>query len=762
MPTRPNFKYALLLWLTGALCLAVVAIVRWPGDDWLAVDFQALLPSDTANPWVTVANKQTADTYEKQIVWLIEGESAEAVGQFALQVKQQLKQAGYADSQFETEQFSQWQKLTEALLQHHRGLIAPTDYPLVQANPEAYFEQFRRLLYSPLGGMSFSMLERDPSGLFASYMGSATPKKPAWQGIDSGVLSELLVTNVPHDKQNFGTLPELYTVYQALKQQASQQSLTLLATGAPLYTAYGVKSAQREMSTIGVASLTLLSALLLFSLRSVTAVMLTLGCIATGVVGGLLITVSVLQQIHILMLVFGASLIGIAADYALHYLAHSRNSDWTQATGMAKVNDALRLSVLSSAGAFSTLLLLPFPGIRQIGLFMASGLICSYLTVYLLFPVFYKGLKKPAPLAKFWQRRQWQWGPAPVLLSLLSLTALLLVFQFESSDDVREFYAAPDQLTSDQEKISAALESTPDSRFLLVEAATVEELLVLEHQVVKGLQRLQNDFALAGFQGISDLIPLPATQMQSNAVFSNPDFSAALERHMQILGLSEEVRVRGRAAFEASFKPLDISHLEKIAMPAGVGGFLGCKTDSCASRIKLDSVKDFSAVAALVDQFERVTLVDQVTSINKTMGAYRSAVSYLLLAAVVLVAVFMTLFYGWRMAAGIVITPLATCLLSLLVVSYIQGSYSLINLMALLLLIGVSLDYSIFRAFTPTDEQAATALAISLSAATSILAFGLLGLSDTPVIRSFGQTIAIGLIFAWVFSWLQLVDRSKR
>ncbi|MBT4522693.1 MAG: MMPL family transporter, partial [Halieaceae bacterium] len=55
-------------------------------------------------------------------------------------------------------------------------------------------------------------------------------------------------------------------------------------------------------------------------------------------------------------------------------------------------------------------------------------------------------------------------------------------------------------------------------------------------------------------------------------------------------------------------------------------------------------------------------------------------------------------------------------------------------------------------------DQATTALAISLSAATSILAFGLLGFSETPVISSFGQTIAVGLVFAWLFSWMRLTN----
>ena len=85
--------------------------------------------------------------------------------------------------------------------------------------------------------------------------------------------------------------------------------------------------------------------------------------------------------------------------------------------------------------------------------------------------------------------------------------------------------------------------------------------------------------------------------------------------------------------------------------------------------------------------------------------------------------------------------------------------YTIINLLALLLIVGVSLDYAIFRAFTRSEDQPATSLAISLSAITSVLAFGMLGFSSTPLIAAFGQTIAIGLVFAYLLSWCRFGAR---
>ena len=446
MQFRSKSRFTFIVWLVGAACLLAIATARGPSQNWLSTDFQSLLPDDQKNHWIPIANKQATQAYNGQLVWLIEGGDRERVALFSTALMQQLESAGYADPKFGEEQAQRWQYLSDTLLRHHRGLITVADYQLLHRDPAAYFEQSRQQLYSPLGGISLNLLESDATGLFANYLSNIMPAQPRRSGSKDDLFSELLISHTPPEKLGLTELPALYKLYQTLQAQAKQQQLVLYATGAPLYTAYGVESAQREVSTIGAASLTVLITLLLLSLRSISAVILTLTCTAAGVCGGLILTVALLQEIHILTLVFGVSLIGISADYALHYLAHSRSTDWAPALGLNKIYGSLRLSMLSSVLAFSTLLLLPFPGIRQIGLFMGSGLVCSFLTVCLLFPHFYRGKKKPVPLSGFWVKPLWHWRHAGPILMVLILVSMAALTQLPANDDVRGFYASPPAL----------------------------------------------------------------------------------------------------------------------------------------------------------------------------------------------------------------------------------------------------------------------------------------------------------------------------
>ncbi len=71
--------------------------------------------------------------------------------------------------------------------------------------------------------------------------------------------------------------------------------------------------------------------------------------------------------------------------------------------------------------------------------------------------------------------------------------------------------------------------------------------------------------------------------------------------------------------------------------------------------------------------------------------------------------------------------------------------------MALLLVLGIGVDYALFFRETGLDNPA-TLLAIALSSLTTLLAFGLLALSATTAIHAFGQTILVGILVAFLLS----------
>ena len=74
----------------------------------------------------------------------------------------------------------------------------------------------------------------------------------------------------------------------------------------------------------------------------------------------------------------------------------------------------------------------------------------------------------------------------------------------------------------------------------------------------------------------------------------------------------------------------------------------------------------------------------------------------------------------------------------------------LFNVLALMLLLGMGIDYGIFLVEHRGDASAW--LAVCVGAASTWLSFGLLGLSATPALRAFGLTLLFGIGLVWLLS----------
>ena len=84
---------------------------------------------------------------------------------------------------------------------------------------------------------------------------------------------------------------------------------------------------------------------------------------------------------------------------------------------------------------------------------------------------------------------------------------------------------------------------------------------------------------------------------------------------------------------------------------------------------------------------------------------------------------------------------------------------TLFNTLALILILGLAMDYVLFFAETKSGYQS-TMLATSLSAIATMMSFGLLVLSNTPVLHHFGLTVLIGVGSAFLLTPLAALKKD--
>jgi predicted exporter len=169
---------------------------------------------------------------------------------------------------------------------------------------------------------------------------------------------------------------------------------------------------------------------------------------------------------------------------------------------------------------------------------------------------------------------------------------------------------------------------------------------------------------------------------------------------------------------------------------------------ACASVVMLRGVRDLAAlpvIAASADGLPGVRWADQVQSVSALLGRYRHTMALLLVAGHAAVLLALAWRYGrdaWRAWLPTALATLGTLALLALFGQALQ----LFNVLALALLLGIGIDYGIFLLERETADAGSAWLAVVLGAAGTWLSFGLLALSSTPALRSFGLTLMFGLL----------------
>ncbi len=216
------------------------------------------------------------------------------------------------------------------------------------------------------------------------------------------------------------------------------------------------------------------------------------------------------------------------------------------------------------------------------------------------------------------------------------------------------------------------------------------------------------------------------------AVFQSPEPSPLTAEELLKSPLSE------------LYEPMWISHPEESVF---------------ASIIVLDDVKDLSAMRKLAQQSERVRFVSRADDVSELLKEYRILGTWLVLAGICVVFAFLLHRYRERHGFSVLVAPLGACLSAIAVNVAFGIPLNLFNTLALLIVLGLGIDYTIFFA-EKESEREITMHAVFLSGVSTILSFGLLALSGTPVVRAFGLTVFVGIAVSLILAPIVGLDNG--
>lgn len=556
---------------------------------------------------------------------------------------------------------------------------------------------------------------------------------------------------------------------------AATPAIEVIQAGVVLHAASAGEQAGSEVSTIGVGSLLGIVLLMWFSFRSLKPIALVLLSIGIGCLGAISVCSLLFERIHILTLVFSATLIGVAQDYGLYFLCNRLHVEpgVPSRTLLRQLMPGLLLTMTTTVIGYMGLAMTPFPGLRQMALFSAVGLVFSWLTVVLWFPAMVAGGTLTAgKLVGLNHRILQRWPllrtgrPSAVALALFLLVAAIGCARLGVNDDIRLLQNSPPALIQDQIKLSRLLDAPTPVQFFLLRGDSVETVLQREEQLKAALAPLIASGKLGGVQAISNWVPSQATQNARRALLEQKLLQADGPLAQLATQLEEDANwlASTRQSLLHNTAPLQVADF--LRSPASepwrhlwLGQSANAKDQSAGTGTK----PGFASIIALrglqratLPQLQQIALnvpgvqwVDKVEEISSVLGRYRQNMGWVVLGSYLLVYLLMLPRYGcaaWRALLPTALASIAT----LAILGFSGQPLQLFHILALMLLLGVGVDYGIFMQEHPGRRDPAPWLAVSLSAICTILSFGLLALSNTPALRAFGLTMLIGATLVWL------------
>jgi predicted exporter len=734
-------------------------------------DILALLPVQERDPLLQASFTHMVDAAQQRVIVLIGAENWDDAKRAADVYAAQL--AGSADLLQVTQLTDQTQGDWLAKFQQHSLILISNEQEeqLRTESPQFWLDSALRTLYSPFAGPKLGAWRDDPFGLFSTWVqdrAQETPVRPR-----DGRLF------VADSEKQYVLLPLTLKVpaFSMVAQQSIIPLITrarnaalaavpkseIIAAGVVLHAAAAADQASKEVSTIGLGSLLGVILLMWMTFRSLKPIALVMLSIGIGCLGSLSFCWLFFDRIHLMTLVFGASLIGVAQDYGLYFLCNRLSADATldSPTLLKRLMPGLVLTMVTTVIGYMGLALTPFPGLRQMAMFSGLGLIFAWLTVVFWFPLFVSASTlKSGKLAqmngsvlKYWpllsMRRNTWFG-----LAIFASLAAFGISRLGINDDIRLLQSSPQHLISDQMKLSKLLDAPTPVQFFLVRASSAEAVLQREEQLKKRLDPIIKQHKITGYQALSNWVPSAQTQSRRIALVDEKllQDGGPLSQLATQLGEDPSWEIETRAHLLQSAKALTLEEfLQSPVSEAWRHLWLGQVNEEFASIVALRGLGAASLpmMGQLADGLEGVQWVDKVDEISSVLGRYRQYMGWVVLGAYLVVYGLMFVRYRgntWRVLAPTALASIAT----LAILGFSAQNLQLFHVLALMLLLGVGVDYGIFMQEHPSRLDTTPWLAVGLSAASTILSFGLLALSSTPALHAFGLTMLIGTTLVWM------------
>ncbi len=635
--------------------------------------------------------------------------------------------------------------------------------------PAALHADFQRLL-AQLQSSASPLVARfglpDPTGAFLAmapgWIGSSTLRTVGgvWFAADRDRALLVLQTRAPG--LDIGAQETADSAIQAAFAASKPGSARLLVSGPAVFARETAASIRSDVRLLSIVSGVLVVALLLWRFRSLSVLLAIAVPIVFSTAMAALVTSLVFGFVHGIALGFGMTMLGVTVDYPVLLIGHRKLGE-PAADTLQRIGRAFMLAVACAALGLTGMVFAGFPGIAQLGLFAATGVLAAAAATGLVLPRLIVAADlapvwsgDPAKLLRIERLRHYRaWGLAPIAVAGIGL---IVLGGPHWEGDVSNLSPVPRAALALDAELRREIGAPDPSDILVIRGATPDAALAQEEALAPDLDRLVNDHTIRSYEAASRLLPSAATQRARQAAL--PD-AGSLRANVIAAMADLPFRPDAFAPFETAIadardaSSVTVEMLDAPAIAARLRPLLFPRDGSWFAPVAFNGATDPAPLAALATG--GAIFVDMHAEADALVSGGAARAGWWLAGGAM--AALLTMLAGLRQPLMVARIALAIGSAGLVTVAILTASgvrLSLIHLVALQFTAGVGLDYALFYARRQLDqeERARTLRTLTTCNAMTLLTFGLLAACRTPLLQSIGVTVAIGAVSAMCFSFL--------
>ncbi len=518
-----------------------------------------------------------------------------------------------------------------------------------------------------------------------------------------------------------------------------------------------------------------------------------------GILWTLGLTQVVIGRLTVVTFAFGAVLIGLGIDFAIHiynrFLEERRRSDSISVhraleTALVETGEGVLIGAITTAAAFYGMFFTSFRGFKELGFVAGSGILACLIAIFLLLPVLVlfvtpkRRSRRWAEMTSFGLPRLYRIVMQHPRLALLLGLMVTVYFAYQARyvkfDENFRALKQPSRLYSELRRRLADRFSLPSNQIIgIVSATTLQGALEKNDRLYENLEN-QKKYPVLSCDTLRTFLPSIKTQRESRKLIREtigahfPQLKERLIRQGRAVGLSPRalepfltrlLSLKAAAESDSDYiryedmkVPFMIHLVQKylvkkrqhyrvvtqIFPPAGQWRAM-VPPDFLYSLKKGIGTVEFTGVAIVADAIQKIVKHDLAIVILLVAGA---------------VFLLLVLYFGRMHKACFAIFPVACGGIWMLGTMRILGiELNFLNVVIIPMIVGVGVDNGIHliqrfyeRGENPHQADLRNAMeetgrALVITALTTIVGFGSLALADFRGIREMGLLSIFGIAY---------------